>query len=264
MDSHGQAKASLEDFLQARPFANLMGFEQEVKRQRVAAGLVEDDEGILPKEEPEAKAKEEKKEEPKHEQEAWWDEWGGEEDDPREMSWYQQEDWYQKEEEEDWSEWGWASEAEEADEADKANEDQPVEPHQQQGPDEYWNSPAALAAEHTMAYRHQVPWQQRGPPGPDRGGPSEWRGQHFRPLSRKWGTRGGTARRHFGAIYGNLPPEVGRVQRANALAKGKGKGKSKGKGKGSSSSSSSGWGGSSASSSSWWNPSSGSGGSERR
>ena len=48
-----------------------------------------------------------------------------------------------------------------------------------------------LRAERSASERSGLSWQQRGPPGPDEGGPQTWRGQRYRPLSRKWTNRGG-------------------------------------------------------------------------
>ena len=36
-----------------------------------------------------------------------------------------------------------------------------------------------------------VPWDIRGPPGPQEGGPRSWRGQKFREGSQRWANRGG-------------------------------------------------------------------------
>ena len=46
-------------------------------------------------------------------------------------------------------------------------------------------------SESILAYEADMKWQARGPPGPDAGGPSTWRGQNFRPNTQKWGNRGG-------------------------------------------------------------------------
>ena len=93
-------------------------------------------------------------------------------------------------------------------------------------PDAYWNSPMALAAEHAVAHANKTKWKERGPPGPDEGGPDTWRGLPFRKNSRKWMSRGGKHLAYYKAKYG-----------AAAKAKGKGKGKDNAKGGWSSSSS---------------------------
>ncbi len=38
-----------------------------------------------------------------------------------------------------------------------------------------WTDPVVLATESQVAYDLQVPWQERGPPGPNDGGPMLWR-----------------------------------------------------------------------------------------
>ena len=49
----------------------------------------------------------------------------------------------------------------------------------------------ALKAEKKAAAAHGLSWQERGPPGPEQGGPSVWRGQPYRPGSKKFAKRGG-------------------------------------------------------------------------
>ena len=49
----------------------------------------------------------------------------------------------------------------------------------------------ALRAEEKVAAKHGLSWQERGPPGPEQGGPSVWRGQPYRPGSNKFAKRGG-------------------------------------------------------------------------
>ena len=94
-------------------------------------------------------------------------------------------------------------------------------------PDKFYNSPMAWAAESNMAYLNNVPWQLRGPPGPQEGGPTRWRGQPYRPQSGKWMKRGGKRVNYWNELY---------RQKGRGKAKGKGKGGEheniKGKGKG--------------------------------
>ena len=68
------------------------------------------------------------------------------------------------------------------------------------------------AAEADVAHELGVPWSERGPVGPDQGGPSTWRGQRFRHGTQRWGNRGGKYREYYKLLYS-----------------GKGKGKGKGK-----------------------------------
>ena len=123
---------------------------------------------------------------------------------------------------------------EEEEEEDEASAPGVAEVQFQADPNEYWNSPQALAAEAMMAAQHEIGWAQRGPPGPAEGGPALWRGQPYRPVAKKWAKRGGSHLAYYNALYG---------QKGQQALKGKGKGKAtkgkgKGKGKGSSSASS--------------------------
>ena len=52
-------------------------------------------------------------------------------------------------------------------------------------------SKESLNREADLADRWLLPWNLRGPPGPDKGGPSVWRHLHFRPGTQKWMNRGG-------------------------------------------------------------------------
>lgn len=59
---------------------------------------------------------------------------------------------------------------------------------------------AYYAAERKAAEEAGVRWQERGPPGPEAGGPQTWRGQSYRANSGKWSNRGGGNRdwyQHF-------------------------------------------------------------------
>ena len=59
-----------------------------------------------------------------------------------------------------------------------------------------------LRAEETVAREMNIPWQQRGPPGPEVAGET-WRGQKWRQGSHRWGNNGGSNRdwyAHYSAI----------------------------------------------------------------
>jgi hypothetical protein len=73
-----------------------------------------------------------------------------------------------------------------------------------------------LRAETAAAKELNIPWQKRGPPGPDQGGPQTWRNQPYRPISGKWAKRGGQWKDYYHAKYG----------KNTSKTKGKGKGKS--------------------------------------
>ena len=46
-----------------------------------------------------------------------------------------------------------------------------------------------------------IAWKKRGPPGPDEGGPKRWRGQRYRPKTKKWMNRGGSNRAWYCAYF---------------------------------------------------------------
>ena len=82
---------------------------------------------------------------------------------------------------------------------------------------------ATLRAEQALAERAGLTWQERGPPGPEEGGPGVWRGQNWRAGTGRFANRGGK----WKELYTQLA-------RSGALSsKGKGKNKAKGGGKGS-------------------------------
>jgi len=58
-----------------------------------------------------------------------------------------------------------------------------------------------LAAERDVATSNAIPWQQRGPPGPEEGGPSTWRGQQWREGSGRWANRGGANKNFYTEFY---------------------------------------------------------------
>ena len=61
---------------------------------------------------------------------------------------------------------------------------------------------ADLRAESEVARSMGLSWAQRGPVGPDEGGPLTWRGQQFRVNSGVWANRGGKSRTYFAAKFG--------------------------------------------------------------
>ena len=61
---------------------------------------------------------------------------------------------------------------------------------------------ADMRAESEVARSMGLSWAQRGPVGPDEGGPLTWRGQQFRVNSGVWANRGGKHRAYFAAKYG--------------------------------------------------------------
>jgi hypothetical protein len=54
--------------------------------------------------------------------------------------------------------------------------------------------------EKAMAMEARAPWDIRGPPGPDDGGPTVWRGQDFREGSQRFANRGGSNKKKW-AVY---------------------------------------------------------------
>ena len=48
-----------------------------------------------------------------------------------------------------------------------------------------------IKEEQTSAASYGIPWDQRGPPGPDQNGPDKWRNQKFRQGSCRWANNGG-------------------------------------------------------------------------
>ena len=83
----------------------------------------------------------------------------------------------------------------------------------------------SLQSERAAADVLKVPWQNRGPPGPDQGGPQTWRGQQYRPNTGKWANRGGKWKDWYAQYY-----SMGKGKGKTAKGKYKG-GKDKGKGK---------------------------------
>ena len=60
-----------------------------------------------------------------------------------------------------------------------------------------WNDPAVVQLEKALIFELGIKkkMRDRGPPGPDRGGPAEWRGLKWRASSQRWGSRGGRSER---------------------------------------------------------------------
>jgi hypothetical protein len=83
-----------------------------------------------------------------------------------------------------------------------------------------WTDPVVLATESQVAYDLQVPWQQRGPPGPNDGGPMLWRNQKYREQSGKWSTRGGKHKDYWNEVHRrmNLTGEQMSVVKAQVLS----------------------------------------------
>ena len=80
-----------------------------------------------------------------------------------------------------------------------------------------------LAAEGEVARAMGMSWTERGPPGPNDGGPSEWRGQQWRKGTERWGNRGGVNQQWYQAVY-FYKGRGCTYDEAAALAKGNGKG----------------------------------------
>ena len=58
-----------------------------------------------------------------------------------------------------------------------------------------------LADERIVAEELGTRWQARGPPGPDQGGPTTWRGQAWRSGTKRWSNRGGRNREWYAEYY---------------------------------------------------------------
>ncbi len=57
-----------------------------------------------------------------------------------------------------------------------------------------------LWREQAFAKQCGVPWAERGPVGPDEGGPKFWRGQPFQANTRKWAKRGGRNKEYYARL----------------------------------------------------------------
>ena len=130
-------------------------------------------------------------------------------------------------------------------------------PHWQQAPNTLGRSSgltmeavAILKEEEALARKCYIPWQERGPPGPEEGGPRFWRGQQWREGKnggqQRFSNRGGKYKEY----YANLA-RIGMVG-----GKGKAAGKSKGTGKDEDNATNHEWQQASSSSSSSWEPNS--------
>ena len=56
-----------------------------------------------------------------------------------------------------------------------------------------WNQPVVVKLEKALILKYGVPrkFRERGPPGPEAGGPNQWRCQKWRTGSERWGNSGG-------------------------------------------------------------------------
>ena len=67
--------------------------------------------------------------------------------------------------------------------------------------DRFWAQPELVRGEATVAASIGVKWRDRGPLGPNEGGPSTWRKQEYREGSGRWGNRGkGSNEKFWGKI----------------------------------------------------------------
>ena len=57
--------------------------------------------------------------------------------------------------------------------------------------EQWWNHNDNIEAETFWAVRHNVSWRDRGPPPPGEGGPKSWKGATWRPVAKRWASRGG-------------------------------------------------------------------------
>jgi hypothetical protein len=90
-------------------------------------------------------------------------------------------------------------------------------------PSGMWHDlPANLHAEHEAAMELGVPWKDRGPPGPEDGGPTTWRGQQWRAGHGgglpKWANRGGKHKHLCTAYYKKLALQKGKGESVPAAS----------------------------------------------
>ena len=64
-----------------------------------------------------------------------------------------------------------------------------------------WDSAMAIEIEKQITFHYGAKFKERGPPGPDDGGPQNWRGQQWREGSKRWGNRGGKKAAEISAWY---------------------------------------------------------------
>ena len=97
--------------------------------------------------------------------------------------------------------------------------------------DAWYNHPMNLEAESQVAKAHNIKMQHRGPPlGPGEGGPTTWRGQPYRPGTKKWAKRGGRTLAFWSTVYSGKGYSQGTSSSAQWVEHDKG-GQVKGSGK---------------------------------
>ena len=86
-----------------------------------------------------------------------------------------------------------------------------------------WNDPDVIWVEQTITLHFQPKkMRDRGPRGPEDGGPATWRGQPYRKNSKRWGTRGGWRERARREAMGKGSTSGGKVKGGNHEGKDKG------------------------------------------
>ena len=96
-----------------------------------------------------------------------------------------------------------------------------------------WDSDQAREIEKIITFQYGAKFKERGPPGPDQGGPTTWHGQKFRQGSQRWGNRGGKKAAEISAWFAEQREAKGKSKKGKGkTSEGKGKSKScEGKGK---------------------------------
>ena len=94
-----------------------------------------------------------------------------------------------------------------------------------------WNRPEVIQIEKALIFELGITrkMRDRGPPGPNAGGPQQWRGQVWRSTTERWGTRGGKSVRlaHFQKTLGKAKGKQAFVEdqaKRDAAEAAKGKG----------------------------------------
>ena len=64
-----------------------------------------------------------------------------------------------------------------------------------------WNDPAVIEIEKKITFEYGKKFKERGPPAPDKGGPTTWRGQVFRQQGHRWGNRGGKYKEEWKQLF---------------------------------------------------------------
>ena len=72
-----------------------------------------------------------------------------------------------------------------------------------------WNSPRVRKIERLLIFKLGLvlKFKQRGPPGPEEGGPKRWGGQVWRKEAGRWGNRGGKNKAYYNWVYGKKKNE---------------------------------------------------------